>query len=83
MILMLENQRTVSFSNSDFSEWNKKTPEEYPQEFIYRELGINLLRSSVTLAYGIPVHHIPESGNVVWASILVVEVVGMLPHIQA
>jgi hypothetical protein len=36
MILKLENQRTVSFSNSDFSEWNKKTPEEYPQEFIYR-----------------------------------------------
>ena len=72
MILKLENQRTVSFSNSDFSEWNKKTPEEYPQEFIYWELGINLLRSSVSLAYGIPVDHIPKSGNVVWASILVV-----------
>jgi hypothetical protein len=72
MILKVANPRTVSFSNSDFSEWNKKTPEDCPQEFIYWELGINLLRSSVSLAYGIPVDHIPESGNVVWASILVV-----------
>ena len=36
MILNVANQLTVSFPNSDFSEWNKKTPEEYPQEFIYR-----------------------------------------------
>jgi hypothetical protein len=72
MILKKANQWTVSFPNSGFSEWNKKTPEEYPQEFIYWELGISLLRSSVTLAHRIPVDHIPESGNVVWASILVV-----------
>ena len=72
MILKEANQWTVSFPNSGFSEWNKKTPEEYPQEFIYWELGISLLRSSVTLAHRIPVDHIPESGNVVWASILVV-----------
>ena len=35
MILKKANQWTVSFPNSDFSEWNKKTPEEYLQEFIY------------------------------------------------
>ena len=82
MILKKANQWTVSCPNSGFSEWNKKTPEEYPQEFIYRKLQIGLLRSSVSLAHCIPVDHIPKSGNVIWASILVVEVVGMFPHIQ-
>ncbi len=62
----------VSFPNSDFSEWDKKTPEEYPQEFINRRLRIGLLRFSVTLAYFLPVDQVPERRDVVWTSVLVV-----------
>lgn len=62
----------VSFPNSDFSEWDKKTPEEFPQEFIYRRMQIGLLRSSVALAYFLPVDQVPERRDVIWTSILVV-----------
>jgi hypothetical protein len=41
VILKLENQYTVSFPNSDFSEWNKKTPEANLQEFSDYGVGWN------------------------------------------
>ena len=65
------NKKTVSFPNSDFSEWNKKTPEEFPQEFMNGVLRMSLLRSSVALAYFLPVDQVPERCDVVWTSILV------------
>src|SRR5881394_633977 len=43
----------------------------------------SLLRRSKSLGDLIPIHHVPESRYVIRAAILIVEIVGVLPYVQA
>ena len=44
---------------------------------------MSLLGMFKTLQYVTPVHHVPNSLDVVWAHVLVLEVIGMFPYINA
>ena len=43
----------------------------------------NLFGCCISFANGVPVNHIEERGDVVWTFVLIVEVVGVLPNVQA
>ena len=49
-----------------------KNPERDARDFEKSTFNRSLLRSSVSLAYFLPVNQVPERRNVIWASILVV-----------
>ena len=38
---------------------------------------------SVAAFYFIPVYHVPEAFDVVWATVLITEVVGVLPDVES
>ena len=51
--------------------------------FKYLSWCIPLFRCSKTFCYFIPVNHVPEGGNVIRSSVLIMQVIGMLPDITA
>jgi hypothetical protein len=68
------------FRTAIFPKWNKKIPNGL-LGILENQLSTSLLRSSVSLAYFLPVDQVPEGRDIVWASVLVMQVVGMLPYI--
>jgi hypothetical protein len=50
----------------------QKNPERAARDFGKSTFDISLLRSSVSLAYFLPVDQVPEGRNVIWATVLVV-----------
>ncbi len=60
----------------------KKRP-HFGGAFFSKGAGVGLFRGGVKLGDFIPIHHVPDGLKVVRAAILVVEVVGVLPDINA
>ena len=44
---------------------------------------MSLLSMLKTLQYIAPVHHVPNGLDIIWADVLVLEVIGVFPYINA
>lgn len=55
---------------------------------LFADFAVPKIRSadgstSVKFIHNIPVHHVPEGGDVVWAAVLVVQVISVFPDIES
>src|ERR1035441_285293 len=55
----------------------------FPYTTLFRSSTRRLLTRVEAVFDGFPVHYVPPRGNVVRAAVLILQVVGVLPHVQA